>query len=153
MALLRASGRLRAGRMRRRAFTEFVVPPEAMDGIDRDAWAERLRPLFGHDLADHPPVVLKQLAAMNRYDASPRLHLLAGLPTLVVGAAHDRIARLAGVRALAAGIAGSRLVVFDMASHGVTIQRAEAINALLEEHFHSTPAASRRLNPDPKPLP
>jgi hypothetical protein len=43
-------------------------------------WADRLAPIFGHDLADHPAVVMKQLAAMRAYDATPRLHELAGLP-------------------------------------------------------------------------
>ena len=119
--------------MRRRAFTELVLPPELL--LDRDAWAERLVPFFGHDLADHPPVVMKQLAAMRAYDATPRLHLLAGLPTLVVGARHDRIARPEVVRDLASSIAGCRFVEFDDAAHGVTIQCAGKINSLLHEHF------------------
>jgi pimeloyl-ACP methyl ester carboxylesterase len=120
-------------RMRRRAFTEMVLPPNLP--ADRDAWAERLAPLFGHDLADHPPVVMKQLAAIRAYDATPQLGKLAGLPTLVVGAGHDRIARPEVVRALAAGIPGSRLVEFPDAAHGVTIQCAGEINALLHEHL------------------
>lgn len=120
-------------RMRRRAFTQFVLPPE-LPG-DRDAWAERLAPIFGHDLADHPPAVMKQMAAMRAYDATPHLHQLAGLPTLVVGARHDRIARPDVVRALASGIPGCRLVEFGDAAHGVTIQCADRINALLDEHF------------------
>jgi pimeloyl-ACP methyl ester carboxylesterase len=120
-------------RMRRRAFTQLVLPPALL--MDRDIWAERLAPLFGHDLADHPPVVMKQLAAMRAYDATPRLHDLAGLPTLVVAARYDRIARPEVVRALASSIAGSRLVEFDDAAHGVTIQCADRINALLHGHF------------------
>jgi pimeloyl-ACP methyl ester carboxylesterase len=120
-------------RMRRRAFTQMVLPPELL--VDRDAWAERLAPLFGHDLADHPPVVLKQLAAMRAYDATPRLHELVGLPALVVGARYDRIARPEVVRSLASGMAGCRLVEFGEAAHGVTIQCADRINALLHEQF------------------
>lgn len=122
-------------RMRRRAFTEMVLPPELL--VDCDTWAERLAPLFGHDLADHPPVVMKQLAAMCAYDASPRLHELAGVPTLVVGARYDRIARPEVVRSLASSMAGCRFVEFGDAAHGVTIQCAGRINALLHEQFSS----------------
>lgn len=121
--------------MRRRAFTEFVLPPGRMSGCERDEWAERLRPIFGHDLADHPPVVMKQMAAMRAYDATPHLHQLSGMPTLVVGARHDRIARPEVVQTLAAGITGARLVSFDDAAHGITIQCADAVNALLREHL------------------
>ncbi len=121
--------------MRRRAFTELVLPKNLLTGTDRDAWADKLAPVFGHDLADHPPVVIKQLAAMRAYDATPQLHNLAGLPTLVVGARYDRIARPEVVRALATSVVGSRLVEFDEAAHGITIQCADRINALLTEHF------------------
>ena len=128
--------------MRRRAFTEMVLPP----GIpgDRDSWAERLAPIFGHDLADHPPVVMKQLAAMRAYDATSRLGALAGVPTLVVGARYDKIAKPSIVRALAAGIPGSRLVEFEDAAHGVTIQCADRINSLLAEHLASAERESTR---------
>lgn len=119
-------------RMRRRAFTEMVLPPDLL--VDRDTWAVRLAPLFGHDLADQPPVVLKQLAALRAYDATPQLHKLTGLPTRVVGARYDRIARPEVVRALASSLVGSRLVEFDDAAHGVTIQCAARVNALLHEH-------------------
>ncbi len=117
--------------MRRRAFAEMVLPPQLY--AERDAWAERLAPLFGHDLADQPPVVMKQLVAMNAYDATSHLGQLAGLPTLVVGAKYDRIARIEVVRQLAANLPGSRLVEFEDAAHGVTIQKAPEINKLLEE--------------------
>jgi pimeloyl-ACP methyl ester carboxylesterase len=48
---------------------------------------------------------------------------------------HDRIARWDVVRALAEAIPGCRLVEFPDAAHGVTIQCAGEINALLHEHF------------------
>lgn len=120
-------------RMRRRAFAEFVLPP-GLPG-DRDEWTAKLAPLFGHDLADHPPVVMKQLAAMRACDLTSGLASLAGLPALVIGARHDRIATPAMVRALAHGLPGSTLVEFDDSAHGVTITRPEAVNALLDIHF------------------
>ncbi len=129
-------------RMRRRAFTELVLAPDNLSNVDRDRWAGQLAPLFGHDLADHPPVVMKQLAAMRAYDATSKLHELAGLPTLVVGARHDRIARREMVQALAAGIPGARLVEIEDAAHGVTIQCAEHSNALLHEHFNRVEVTS-----------
>lgn len=128
-------------RMRRRAFLQLVMPPRALDGADRDALAERLAPLFGHDLADQPPVTIKQLGAMKRYDAAPRLGELAGLPTLVVSAAHDRIAPVSAGRAIAAGIPGARYIEIPDASHGVTLDQPDRINSLLLEHITAAPTS------------
>src|SRR4051794_21172268 len=76
--------RLGPRRLRRRAFLQMVMPPDLLASMDQDALAERLASLFGHDLADQPPVTMKQLSAMSAYDATARLGELTGLPTLVV---------------------------------------------------------------------
>ncbi|EYF06848.1 alpha/beta fold hydrolase [Chondromyces apiculatus] len=133
--------RLGSRRMRRRAFLEIVMPPDVLATGDVDALAERLAARFGHDLADPPPVATKQMAAMHRYDATPRLGELAGVPTLVVSALHDPIAPPRLGRALAAGIPGARYVQIDDASHGVPLQCADRINALLLDHFAEVPPA------------
>jgi len=122
-------------RMRRRAFLEMVFPRDYLRRVDRDALAEQLAPLFGHDLADHPPVMRQQLAAISRYDASAHLHQLASVRTLVVSARHDPIARPSAGKAIAAGIPGSRYVEFPDASHGAPIQFAKEMNHLLRQHF------------------
>ena len=93
--------------MRRRAFVELVMPKSYLATLDRDRVCEELGSLFGHDLADQPPIVMRQLRAMGRFDASP-VSGLAPIPTLVVTAAHDCIARPAYGRALAAAIPGAR---------------------------------------------
>jgi pimeloyl-ACP methyl ester carboxylesterase len=97
-----------------------------------------LRPIFGHDLAEQPPVVAKQLKAMGSYDATSRLSELSGLPTLVVSASHDRIARPEFGRALAAGVPGSRYLEIANASHGLPIEHPGQINQLLLDHFAQT---------------
>jgi hypothetical protein len=97
--------------------------------------AEKFGPIFGHDLADQPPVVLKQLSAMGRYDATPRLHELAGLPTLVVSAFHDRIARPESGRALSAAIPGARYIEMKDDAHGIPIEGPKQINKLLLKHL------------------
>jgi pimeloyl-ACP methyl ester carboxylesterase len=147
-SLLRMGLRTSVGtrRQRRRAFLEIVMPPDVLAVADQDALAQELEPLFGHDLADRPPIVGRQVAAMSKWNATGRLGRLAGIPTLVVAAAHDPIARPALGRALAEGIPGARFVLFPDAAHGVTIQHAERVNALLAEHFErgaAIPAASR----------
>lgn len=134
-------------RMRRRAFLEYVLPPSLLAGSDLDDWAERLAPVFGHDLADHPPVVMKQVAAMRACDVTPDLGKLAGVPTLVVSAAHDIIASPEVGRALAAGIPGTRLIEFPDAAHGVTIQNADQITELLAEHFSQAEGMLTALPP------
>ncbi len=122
-------------RMKRHAFLRLVLPPSLLREHDRDESAAQLAPVFGHDLADVPPVVDHQLAALRAYDATSRLAELAGIDTLVVNAEHDPIAPPRFGRALAERIAGARHVEIADAAHGVTVQRADEINALLLEHL------------------
>ena len=127
-----------ARRQRRRAFLEMVLPPETLAHANLDELAERFAPIFGHDLADQPAIAMKQLRAMSRYDASPRLGKLANIPTLVVSAQHDRIARPEFGRALAAGIPGARYVELAGAAHGVPIENPAPINSLLQQHLEQS---------------
>ncbi len=127
--------RIGTRRMRRDAFLELVMPAHLLAGADRAQLAEQLRPLFGRDLADAHPMAMKQLRAMSRYDASARLATLARIPTLVVSASEDRIARPAYGRALAAAIPGSRYLELPRAAHGVPIHDAPQINRLLRTHL------------------
>jgi pimeloyl-ACP methyl ester carboxylesterase len=122
-------------RMRRHAFLQMVMSPADHAAADLDVTAAEYEPLFGHDLAVQPPVAMKQLSAMAKYDATPRLGELAGLPTLVVSAQHDRITPPASGRAIAAGIPGARYVELAGVAHGVPIQYPGKINALLLEHL------------------
>lgn len=137
MALLVTAIRMRVGTraMRRRAFTELIMPASYLAGVDSAVLAERLRPLFGHDLASQPTFVMQQVGAMSRFDAGARLSALAGIPTLVVSATEDRIAKLEYGKELASLIPGARFVEIADAGHAVTIQRADEINALLLEHL------------------
>ena len=127
--------RLGTRRMRRCGFLRLVTPAGALIGADLDAMAARLAPLFGHDLGDQPPIVSAQLAAMRKYTAAPRLGELVGLPTLVMSGAHDPISPPRVSEALAAGVPGARHLAFADASHGLPIQHADRVNALLAEHF------------------
>ena len=137
LGMLPTAIRTRVGtrRMRRDAFLELVMPRDYLQKTNRAQLAERLRPLFGHDLADQPPIVMKQLRAMSRFDAGDRLHQLGAIPTLVLTADQDRIARPVFGRELARAIPGAVYVEIPNAGHGVTIQRADEVNELLAAHL------------------
>lgn len=135
MLILGALSRLGPRRLRRRAFLQIVMSKNAFRSMESDAVAAQLEPIFGHDLADQPPVALKQLAALRAFDASGSLAQLAGIPTLVVSAEQDPVAPPAFGAKLAQGIPGAQYVEIPDASHGVTIQCAEIINGLLRRHI------------------
>ena len=135
MLLTAIRSRVGSKAMRRRAFVELVMPAAYLSTVDRDALCAELAALFGRDLSDSPPIVMKQLRSMGRFDASGQLASLNGLPTLVVSATHDCIAPPGYGRALADAIPGARYVEFPDAGHAVTIQQAGDINRLLAEHF------------------
>ncbi len=135
--MLRLALRSRIGTraMRRRGMIRMIMPDAYVRDHDEIALAERLGVLFGRDLADQPPIVMKQLRAMSRYSAVSRLHELSGLSTLVVTAAHDPIAPAAFGKEIVSRIAGARLIEFPDASHALPIQCALEVNALLLRHL------------------
>jgi pimeloyl-ACP methyl ester carboxylesterase len=137
LPMLATALRMRIGTraMRRDAFLELIMPKRYLQQIERPALAARLAPLFGHDLAEQPPIVMKQLGAMSKYDAGARLRELGTIPTLVVSATEDRIAAPATGRALAGAIPGARYVEIPEAGHGLPIHRPAETNALLAEHW------------------
>jgi pimeloyl-ACP methyl ester carboxylesterase len=137
LGLALAALRMRVGtrRARRRAALDLLFPPAYLAGLDRDALAEDLRPLFGHDLASQPSFVFRQLRAMAAYDRAHDLGRLAEVSTLVLSAREDRIALPGFGRALAAAIPGARYEEIAAAGHAVTIQCADRVNALLREHL------------------
>ena len=130
-------------RMRREGFRRLVLPP----GIERgpEVSNDRLAALFGHDLADQPPVVSAQLRAMRRAGKTAALGTLAGVPTIVASAVHDPIAPASAGRALAASIPGAEYVEFDNASHGLPITHAREVNALLSRHLLAAQAAGAAI--------
>jgi pimeloyl-ACP methyl ester carboxylesterase len=121
-------------RWRREAFMELVLPSGQTKGYPDDI-ADRLSAVFGHDIADIPPITSQQLAAMRHADVTPRLHELSGIPTLVISGAKDMIARPSSGRAIAEGIPGARYLEIPGASHAFPILEAERCAALLLEHL------------------
>jgi pimeloyl-ACP methyl ester carboxylesterase len=122
-------------RSRRRAFLELLLTPAAHRATDLDALAAELEPLFGQDLARRPPIAMAQLGAMRGWDGVAGLRAMSPVPSLVVGAAFDRIARPATIRALIDALPGCRPVLLADAAHGAPITHAAVVNAALEEHL------------------
>jgi aminoacrylate hydrolase len=143
LPILSTTMRMRVGTraMRRNAFLELIMPARYLRETDRVALAEQLHPLFGHDLAEQPPIVMKQLSALSKYDALGRLSALSSIPTLVVSATEDRLAQPSSGKALADAIPGARFVELRDAGHGVPIHRPAEINALLTGHITSAQTA------------
>jgi pimeloyl-ACP methyl ester carboxylesterase len=121
--------------MWRNAFLQLVLPPHQLASADKAAVAQAMAELFGHDLADQPSMVMEQMTAMSRYDATSRLGEFHSVPALVVSAQHDRIAKPEFGKTLADGIPGSRYVLLEDALHGVSIHGAEMVNRLLLDHM------------------
>jgi aminoacrylate hydrolase len=103
--------------------------------------ADRLGELFGHDLADLPPVAAAQLRALRRAEATGRLSHLSQTPTLVVSASDDLIAPPAAGRRLADEIPNAPWSVISGAGHGLPITHPAVVNELLRAHLHDAEAA------------
>lgn len=121
--------------MRRRAFLHMLFPAEFLGSACPDALAASLASVIGRDLADSPPIMMKQVKALADHDCTAQLHKLSHIPTLVVSAQKDPIALTYFGQLLCLHIRGARYVEIPGASHGVTLQEPQRINALLRNHF------------------
>jgi pimeloyl-ACP methyl ester carboxylesterase len=124
--------RIGTRRMRRRAFLEMLWPADALRDADTDELAERVAALVGRDLAEQPPVLMKQLLAMGRHNALARLKDLSGIPTLVLSGEKDPIALPRYGRMLADAIPGAHFEVMAGTSHGMTIHKADEVTRRLK---------------------
>ncbi len=129
MIWLGLCARVGTRRMRRHGFLKIVLPPGPIR--DAEAFATRLSALFGHDIADQPPIAARQLRALKRANLTERLSQLTGVPTLVVSAQHDPISPPASGKAIVDRIDGARFIESSGTSHGLPITHAEETNALL----------------------
>jgi 3-oxoadipate enol-lactonase len=120
--------RLGTRRARRRAFLEMVMPPGAVSDANADALAAEMSALIGRDLSEQPPILMKQVMAMKRHDVSAKLSALASIPTMVLCAEHDTIARPEFGRRLASLILGASFELLPGASHAVTVHQATTVN-------------------------
>jgi pimeloyl-ACP methyl ester carboxylesterase len=87
------------------------------------------------DRAEHPPIIMRQLRALSRYDCLPLMERLAKIPTLVISAESDPIAPPALGRALAAAIPNARFELLTGASHAAPLQQPERVNGMLRQFF------------------
>ena len=120
--------------MRRRAFVELVMPKPYLQQHNLDQIVEHLSALFGRELGSPPNVAMKQVFAMRKFDATPLLPGLQGLPTLVMSSRHDLLAPPSAGRLLAQALLG-RYVELKDASHAAPIQCPELVNQQLLEHL------------------
>jgi aminoacrylate hydrolase len=128
--------RIGSRRMRRRAFLEMLFPKNDLHAANLDELAAQVSALVGRDLADQPPVLMKQVRALSHHDCSKRLGELATIPTLVLSAEHDPIALPRYGRTLAELIPGAHFEVIKAAAHGVIIHKADQINQRLKQFFN-----------------
>ncbi len=142
--LLHIGIRTRLGSMasRRRAFLQLLLTPQAHQSCDHARLASQLAPLFGHDLGTQPPVAMRQLFAMKGYSLTARLAALHAVPTLVVGAKHDLIARPTAGQALAAAIPNARYIEIEDAAHGLPLTHPALTNSLLRQHIDAAELTS-----------
>lgn len=138
MAWLGARSRIGTRQMRRLAFLKFVMSAEYLRTHDPCKVVEQLAPIFGHDLGTTPPIVTQQLNALKGFDVSTQLDQLTAIPTLVVSASDDVIFAPCFGRALANRIPGAKFIELQNAAHGVTIERADEVNAAIIEHIEAS---------------
>jgi pimeloyl-ACP methyl ester carboxylesterase len=80
---------------------------------------------------------LLQASAVRRHDTRPRLHELAGLPTLVIHGLDDRLMTPAHGRELAHAIPGAQLVEIPDAGHLLATDAEETVATAILSHLET----------------
>ena len=127
--------KLGSRRMRRHGFLRIMFPAAYLAGQDLDQLAVRVGELFGHDLAEMPVVSYEQLAALRATNLTQQLSQLARLPALNLIGLRDLIVPPRLSREITAQMANCQQVEYPSASHGLPIQLANEVNAVIAEHL------------------
>lgn len=123
-AMMAQTGRGRFKGITRRYLEAFVHPGRLED----EALTSAVMDMAGRVGLD--AFLRQQQAVIDRQDAGPTLAAIA-CPTLVICGRQDGLTPLAASREIADGIAGARLVVIENCGHLSTMERPEAVTALL----------------------
>lgn len=124
-----------------RALARQLFARPYLEGVDTAALLAQMQSLLGPRPSYR--ATFAQLAALLVYRSRRRLPRLAGLPTLIVHGGRDVIVRPRQGAKLEALIPGARRVVFPESGHGLLVQEADRLNALLLEHFAGAEAQER----------
>ncbi len=122
---------------------KLLYPREFLETVDRERFDKRMRESVG--LRAHPATLVRQLGAVLRHDARPRLREI-GLPTLIVQPAKDILVRPENSDRLRKEIPHAEVLTLRDAGHGAVFQSADEINARLLSHFanaEQTPQVTR----------
>jgi pimeloyl-ACP methyl ester carboxylesterase len=124
--------RLGTKKMKRKAFLEILYSKKFLDGVNAfDELAEQTGSIVGRDLADSPPIIMRQLKALSRHDSSEKLSKLAGIRTIVVSGKEDPIAQPKFGQDLARRIPNAKYIELENASHGIVLERPNEVNNIL----------------------
>jgi aminoacrylate hydrolase len=114
------------------ALARLLYPPDFLESVDRALLEERMRERTSVRVPRR--TMAAHLSAVFRHRTDDRLPLL-DVPTMVIKPGRDVLIRPGESDRLKALLPNANLVVFEDAGHGVTFQRADALNARLLEHF------------------
>jgi 3-oxoadipate enol-lactonase len=119
-----------------------LVAPALFSEHTRTRSPERVAEDLEVRLAEATPVrtTLAQMAAVARHDTRPRLHELAGLPTLVLHGSDDALVPPESGRELGRAIPGARLVELERCGHVMTTDAEEPTAQAILEHLRRAAA-------------
>jgi len=137
--------RLGTRTMRRNAFLEMLWPRDELEQENTSELAQKIKTLVGRDLADQPPILMKQVLALSKHNTLQRLGELRSIPTLVLTGEHDPIALPRYGQELAKAIPNAVFESVPASSHAMTIQKADWINRRLEQ-FIAPLSTSLKIN-------
>lgn len=115
------------------AMMKLLYPADYLERADREDIAARLGREFADDVS--PATLLSQTAAVATHNTRARLHLLEGLPTLLVRPGRDILIDPRHIDELHKRIPGARLLHLPEAGHGFIYQCRDVVNKALMEHF------------------
>jgi pimeloyl-ACP methyl ester carboxylesterase len=113
---------------------EMAFPRTYLATLSEEARLRLVQMIFCRDFLAAPAIVRKQIAALWHHRGG-EMSALRAIPALIVTGALDIVVRSRYSDDLLAHLPKARLVRFADAGHGVPLQHADEVSALLRRHF------------------
>ena len=124
-------GNLQGGQARIKALQQLLYTPEFLSRADGGDLERRMQDVLG--VPAPRTTLLGHLHAVARHRTRSRLSSIA-VPTLIVRPGRDLLVDPSNSDLLHAQIPNARLLSFDEAGHGLTYEKADALNKALRDH-------------------
>jgi len=120
--------RIGSKHFRRKSFLEMIWSKKGLEKNCLIKLHDKISSLIGRDLANQPPILMKQIMALKQHDYIFYSASLTKIPTLILTSKNDPIAKPEYSQKIAEFLPHATYKEFELGSHAIPIEYSELIN-------------------------